>query len=214
MDGNGRWAVSRGLKRSAGHREGVKALKRVLTACAAHNVPVVSVYAFSTENWKRPKEEIDAIFLLIKELNDDYLAKDDLNYAVNFFGDLAALPSFVRSSVDDVKKKTQNKRGMTVNVMLNYGGRAEIVNSVKKLVKDGKEITEESIAANLYTGYLPEPDIIVRTAGERRLSNFMIFQGAYSELLFVDTLWPDMDDADVRRILDEYGKRTRRFGGI
>jgi undecaprenyl diphosphate synthase len=214
MDGNGRWAAKRGLKRSEGHREGVKAIKRVFAACDAIKIPVVSVFAFSTENWKRPKEEISAIFSLVTELNDEYLADERSDYYVNFFGDIDAMPQTVKKSVERVKEKTRYNKGMTVNIMLNYGGRAEIVRAAKKLADEKKEITEKSLKENLYTGYLPEPDLIVRTGGERRLSNFLTFQSAYSELYFVDTLWPDMDDTDVGRAVEYYLSRDRRFGGL
>ncbi|MDR1939292.1 MAG: di-trans,poly-cis-decaprenylcistransferase [Clostridiales bacterium] len=214
MDGNGRWATARGLKRAEGHRAGVEALKRVLEACSARRVAVVSVFAFSTENWKRPKAEIGAIFSLIGELNDQYLAKENLSFAVNFFGGIEALPESVRRSVERVRERTKGKRGMIVNVMINYGGRAEIAAAANKLAALGKPIDEEGLLRSLYTGYLPEPDIIVRTAGERRLSNFMIYQCAYSELLFLDKLWPDMNASDVDAIIAEYNGRDRRFGNI
>jgi undecaprenyl diphosphate synthase len=211
MDGNGRWAVRRGLPRSEGHREGVKALKRVLEALDGR-VPVVSFYAFSTENWRRPPEEIKAIFSLVEELSGEYLSKERFNYALNFFGDISALPLSVARSVEKAREKTKNNRGMTVNIMLNYGGRDEIVRAAKKLAESKKEFTEKNLSALLYTGYLPDPDLIVRTAGERRLSNFMTFQSVYSELLFLEKLWPDMDGSDIEGIIAEYDKRKRTFG--
>ncbi|MDR3292856.1 MAG: di-trans,poly-cis-decaprenylcistransferase [Clostridiales bacterium] len=214
MDGNGRWAERRGLSRTEGHRAGVEALKRVLTACAEKRVAVVSVYAFSTENWKRPPEEVNGIFKLIAELNDDYFGKEEISYRVNFFGATEELPASVKNSIKAVAEKTKKNRGMIVNILLNYGGRAEIVRAVKQLVADKKEITEESLSSRLYTGRLPDPDLIVRTAGEKRLSNFMTFQSAYSELLFWEKYWPDMTAEDVESILAEYGKRKRRFGGL
>ncbi|MDR2091147.1 MAG: di-trans,poly-cis-decaprenylcistransferase [Clostridiales bacterium] len=210
MDGNGRWAARRGLPRPDGHREGIEALKRVLKALDGR-VPVASFYAFSTENWRRPQKEIKAIFALVEELNEKYLSAET-DYAVNFFGDIDALPASVRRSVETAREKTKNNRGMLVNIMLNYGGRGEIVRAAKRLAESKAEFTEENLSAMLYTGYLPDPDLIVRTGGEKRLSNFMTFQSVYSELLFSDRLWPDMDGDDVDKIIKEYGTRKRTFG--
>ena len=214
MDGNGRWAAARGLKRVSGHREGVRALKRVLKACETRGIPIVSVYAFSTENWKRPKEEVDGIFSVARELNDEYFAGSNLSYRVNFLGETAKLPLALKKSIKNIEEKTGNNQGMTVNVMLNYGGRAEIVRAAARLAEEGAEITEEGVSKRLYTCGLPDPDLIVRTGGEKRLSNFMVYQSAYSELLFIDKLWPDMEDRDIEDIIKEYGRRDRRFGGI
>jgi undecaprenyl diphosphate synthase len=211
MDGNGRWAVKRGLPRSEGHREGVNALKRVLEALDGR-IPVASFYAFSTENWRRPPDEIKAIFSLVEELSGEYLSKEGFGYALNFFGDISALPPSVRRSVEKAREKTKNNKGTIVNIMLNYGGRGEIVRAAKKLADTKKEFTEKNLSALLYTGYLPDPDLIVRTAGEKRLSNFMPFQSVYSELLFLEKLWPDMDGSDVEGIIAEYNKRKRTFG--
>ncbi|MDR2046328.1 MAG: di-trans,poly-cis-decaprenylcistransferase [Clostridiales bacterium] len=211
MDGNGRWATARGLPRSDGHREGVRVLRRIIEALGARNIPIASFYAFSTENWKRSPAEVKSIFGLVEELSDGYLSRDT-DYVVNFFGDIDALPQAVKKSVAEAREKTKNNRGMIVNIMLNYGGKDEIVRAAQKLALSGGEFNEKNLAANLYTGYLPDPDMIVRTAGEKRLSNFMTFQSAYSELLFLDKYWPDVTDKDIDAAISEYRRRRRTFG--
>lgn len=215
MDGNGRWAKKRLLPRKLGHREGVKAMKGVIKACSDLGVEAVSFYAFSTENWSRPKDEIDALFNLVKKFAEEEMrdyVKD--NYVVRFMGDLTRLPSDVRDALKRITDSVGGNDGMTVNIGLNYGGRAEIAHAAAELIKAGEEPTEENIAKHLYTAGLPDPEIIVRSSGEERLSNFMLYQAAYSELIFIDELWPDFDERTVNKIIDEYNRRERRFGKV
>jgi len=216
MDGNGRWAKRRLLPRKIGHREGVKALERVINACEKRGIKEVSFYAFSTENWSRPQEEIDALFDMVRKFADNELKSYvERNMTVRFMGDVTKLP---KDTLDALNKSTsavrQNGEGMVVNIGLNYGGRDEIVTAVKALVDSGEEITKENIESRLYTKGMSDPDVIVRSSGEKRLSNFMLWQSAYSELIFIDDLWPDFNAATVDSIIDEYAKRTRRFGGL
>lgn len=216
MDGNGRWAKRRLLPRKIGHREGVKALERVINACEKRGIKEVSFYAFSTENWSRPQEEIDALFDMVRKFADNELKSYvERNMTVRFMGDITKLP---KDTLDALNKITstvrQNGEGMVVNIGLNYGGRDEIVTAVKALVDSGEEITKENIESRLYTKGMSDPDVIVRSSGEKRLSNFMLWQSAYSELIFIDDLWPDFNAATVDSIIDEYAKRTRRFGGL
>ena len=216
MDGNGRWAKKRLLPRKVGHREGVKALERVINACEKRGIKEVSFYAFSTENWSRPQEEIDALFDMVRKFADNELKSYvERNMTVRFMGDVTKLP---KDTLDALNKITsavrQNGEGMVVNIGLNYGGRDEIVPAVKALVDSGEEITKENIESRLYTKGMSDPDVIVRSSGEKRLSNFMLWQSAYSELIFIDDLWPDFNAATVDSIIDEYAKRTRRFGGL
>ncbi len=216
MDGNGRWAKKRLLPRKVGHREGVKALERVINACEKRGIKEVSFYAFSTENWSRPQEEIDALFDMVRKFADNELKSYvERNMTVRFMGDVTKLP---KDTLDALNKITsavrQNGEGMVVNIGLNYGGRDEIVTAVKALVDSGEEITKENIESRLYTKGMSDPDVIVRSSGEKRLSNFMLWQSAYSELIFIDDLWPDFNAATVDSIIDEYAKRTRRFGGL
>ena len=215
MDGNGRWAKKRALPRKAGHKAGVKALQKVIEACKNKGVQMCSFYAFSTENWKRPQDEIDAIFALVEKFVAEELDKyAGEGYRVMFMGDLSVLPDSTRNAIHTIMEKSKGNEGMIVNVALNYGGRQEIVNAVNSILQSGlSHIDEQMISDCIYTAGLPDPDIIVRTSGEERLSNFMLWQSAYSELLFIDDYWPDVDSSTVDYIISEYSKRHRRFGG-
>ena len=216
MDGNGRWAKARLLPRKAGHKAGVDALERVIRACQERGVQMCTFYAFSTENWKRPQEEIDAIFKLVEQFAEKELSKYvKENFRIMYMGDLSLLPKSTQEALQKIKDSGKNNTGMLVNIALNYGGRQEIVNAVNYILQSGlSKIDEQMLSDCIYTANLPDPDIIVRTSGEQRLSNFMLWQLAYSELLFVDTLWPDMDAKDVDYIIKEYSKRNRRFGDL
>ncbi|MCI8729231.1 MAG: di-trans,poly-cis-decaprenylcistransferase [Clostridia bacterium] len=216
MDGNGRWAKKRLLPRKVGHREGVKALERVIDACEKRGIKEVSFYAFSTENWSRPQEEIDALFDMVRKFADNELKSYvERNMTVRFMGDVTKLPKDTLDALNRITSAVRkNGEGMVVNIGLNYGGRDEIVTAVKALVDSGEEITKENIESRLYTKGMSDPDVIVRSSGEKRLSNFMLWQSAYSELIFIDDLWPDFNAATVDSIIDEYAKRTRRFGGL
>jgi len=215
MDGNGRWAKARGKRREFGHAEGAKAFERVVEYCDKVNLQAVTVYAFSTENWKRPKEEVNKIMSLLEKYLDRLLSKvSDYNVTVKFIGDREPLSEKLKVKMLRAEKSTEGKR-MLLNIALNYGSRAEITAAVNKLISSGAErVTEEDISGALYTAGAPDPDLIVRTAGEERLSNFLMWQAAYSELYFTDVLWPDITDADVEKAINNYYKRTRRYGGL
>ncbi len=215
MDGNGRWAKKRALPRKAGHKAGVKALQKVIEACNKKGVQMCSFYAFSTENWKRPQDEIDAIFALVERFVAEELDKyAGVGYRVMFMGDLSVLPDSTQNAIKTIMEKSKGNDGMIVNVALNYGGRQEIVNAVNTILQSGlNKVDEQMISDCIYTAGLPDPDIIVRTSGEERLSNFMLWQSAYSELLFIDDFWPDVDESTIDYVISEYSKRHRRFGG-
>ena len=216
MDGNGRWAKKRALPRKAGHKAGVDALKKVIEECQARGVQMCSFYAFSTENWKRPQDEINAIFKLVEDFAANELKKYvDKNYRVMCMGDLSLLPQKTQDSLKEIVDSGKNNTGMIVNIAINYGGRQEIVNAINYILQSGiNKVDEQMVSDCIYTAGLPDPDIIVRTSGEERISNFMLWQLAYSEFLFIDTLWPDMDNKDIDYIINEYSKRNRRFGDI
>ena len=215
MDGNGRWATERGKPRTYGHREGVRALEKVVRACRDLQIRVCSVYAFSTENWKRPRSEIDALFDMLREnitKIDDY---DKYDIRVTVMGDLTALPSDLQASITKLVEATQSHQSYIFNIGINYGGRSEIVHAVNKILKSGcTSITQEDLQKALYTADLPDPDIIVRTGGERRLSNFMLYQSAYAEFYYTDLYWPDMNKKEVEKIIEWFSMRKRRFGAL
>ena len=216
MDGNGRWAKKRLLPRKAGHRQGVKALEKVVDACEKRGVEMVTFYAFSTENWARPQDEIDALFDMVAEFADtrlkEYVAR---GLRIMFIGDLTALPEKTRAACSRIVDAAKDNKGMIVNIALNYGGRDEILRAVKIIVDSGvKEVDLDTLSDCMYTGGLPDPDVIVRSSGEKRLSNFMLWQAAYSEFVFLDELWPDFDEKTVDAVLLEYSKRDRRYGSV
>ncbi len=225
MDGNGRWAKNRGLERSAGHREGAKTFRRIGEYCADVGIKYMTFYAFSTENWNRPKSEVLALMKLFKEyLNegDERIAENDIRQMrLNFIGEREGLPKDLLKLIEKAERESAKYDKVTVNIALNYGGRAEITHAVKEIakkVKNGEmsiaDISEKTISDNIYTASQPDPDIIVRPSGEYRLSNFMTWQSAYSEFWYSDILWPDFTEDDVNRILEDYQKRNRRFGGV
>lgn len=215
MDGNGRWATRRGLPRTFGHREGVKAMRRVVSACLEKGIEVVTFFVFSTENWKRPKEEVDYIFKLASEFSsnevDEYVAK---GIKLMTIGNLEAIPSETKEIIEKLVSKTKKCDKMIVNLAVNYGGREDILNACKKLSESDLEINQKNFRNFLYTKDLPEPDMVIRTSGEQRISNFLLYQMAYSEILFMKQYWPDFNSKSVDYILNEYQKRTRRFGGL
>ena len=215
MDGNGRWAKKRGMPREYGHTVGVKKFERVVRYCGDIGIRAVTVYAFSTENWKRPQHEVQAIMGLFNAYLDRAQKMADENQTqVVFLGDKAIFPQNVRERMELVEKNTAHYP-RTLNVAVNYGSRDEIVHAVNTLIAQGKtEITEDDITANLYTAHCPPPDLIVRTGSEQRLSNFLLWQAAYAEFYFCDTLWPDMDDAAVDAAVEAFYARKRRFGGV
>ena len=218
MDGNGRWADSHGLIRSEGHRQGTKNLREVVKAFADEGVTFVTLYAFSKENWQRPHNEVQNLFDLLVESvaqNLEGLRQDGV--CIQHLGDKNNLPYEVREAIGHSEKITQGNYHVTLSVAFNYGGRAEIIEAVKKIVKDSiafSDITERVIEDRLYTSAIPDPDLIIRTAGEKRLSNFLIWQSAYSEYYFTDVLWPDFGKADVQKAIREYKNRKRKFGAL
>jgi undecaprenyl diphosphate synthase len=217
MDGNGRWARGRNRPASFGHRAGVRAIKRVLDACEKLGVKTLSIYAFSTENWSRPRTEVRALMRLFHETmlrEIDEMHRRGVR--IVFSGRPEDLSARMRDRIDEAVARTAGNKNGVLNVCLNYGGRAEIVDAVKRLVADGLEpgqVDETAIASRLYNPDLPDPDLIIRTAGERRVSNFLLWQSAYSEMLVTETLWPDFDEEDLKAALADYASRVRRFGG-
>ncbi|QQS40589.1 MAG: isoprenyl transferase [Acidobacteriota bacterium] len=222
MDGNGRWAKLRGEPRINGHREGAESVRAILDTCGRLGIEVVTLYAFSTENWKRPADEVDALMQMLKY----YVGKELENVHRNNFrfrpiGDIEGLAADVREAVCNAQERTSENTGTIINVALNYGGRAEIVEAAKKafagLAAEGKapeELTEEDIEANLYTRGLPEVDLLVRTSGEMRVSNFLLWQIAYAEIYVTETLFPDFRRSEIFKAIIEYQQRNRRFGGV
>jgi undecaprenyl diphosphate synthase len=216
MDGNGRWAQQRSLPRHRGHREGANNLRTVVERFTAHGVPMLTVFAFSTENWGRPRTEVEAILRLGSEFIDRHLEElDQQGVRLQHIGELERLPRALQSRVRRAVTLTQDNDRIALNVAFNYGGRADIVSAVRALVAAGatpEQITEDAISARLATADLPEPDLLIRTGGERRLSNFLVWQSAYTEYHFSSALWPDFGAADIDAALLEYSQRRRRFG--
>ena len=214
MDGNGRWAKARGMERPEGHKEGVKVFERIANTCFDFGLEAVTFYAFSTENWKRPPAEIKTIMGLLGMYLDkcgDRLVKNEVRFRV--IGDKGGLDASLRKKIEKLENESKHFK-RTLNVAINYGGRDEIIYACKKLVDEGREITKENMSLALYTEDCIEPDMIVRTAGERRLSNFLLWQSSYSELYFTDTLWPDFSDEDLIIAIKDFYNRRRRFGGL
>ena len=217
MDGNGRWARRRGRPASFGHRAGVRAIKRVLQACEDFGVHALSIYAFSTENWTRPRAEVRALMRLFHEtMQREIEEMDRRGVRILFSGRREDLSPVMSRRIDEAMDRTRHNTNGVLNVCLNYGGRAEIVDAVRTLVGDGvtpQEIDEAAIASHMYQPELPDPDLIIRTAGEHRVSNFLLWQGAYAEMYVTETLWPDFDAEHLKVALDDYAARIRRFGG-
>jgi len=218
MDGNGRWADSHGLIRSEGHRQGTKNLREVVKAFADEGVSFVTLYAFSKENWQRPRNEVQNLFdLLVESVAQNLEGLHQDGVCILHLGDKNNLPYEVREAIGHSEKITKGNYHVTLSLAFNYGGRAEIIEAVKKIVKDSiafSDITERVIEDRLYTSAIPDPDLIIRTAGEKRLSNFLIWQSAYSEYYFTDVLWPDFGKADVQKAIREYKSRKRKFGAL
>lgn len=222
MDGNGRWAKLRGLPRSAGHKIGANVFRNIVSYCNKIGVKYLTVYAFSTENWKRPKEEVQALMKLFR----DYLMETETYLAqkiqVRFIGDLSALDEDIQQLIRECEEACQNFEGMHLNVALNYGGRDEILHAVRSVLRDVREgkLSEEDLDERVFSDYLytagqPDVDLIIRPSGEYRLSNFLIWQSAYAECVFMDqVLWPDFNEKQMDKALEEYAKRNRRFGGV
>ncbi len=225
MDGNGRWAQQRGLPRYKGHIEGAKTFRKIGEFAGNLGIECLTFYAFSTENWKRPPEEVAAIMDLfreyLRELDERKAENEEKGIKVNFIGDRTGIPKDILKMMGYSERITRKKDHVILNIAINYGGRQEILHSVQEIAKEvekGKlkssEITEEMISEHLYTGGLPDPDLIIRPSGEYRLSNFLLWQSAYSEFWYSDILWPDFTEEDFTAALREFEKRNRRFGGV
>lgn len=222
MDGNGRWAKKRGMPRLVGHNAGTEAIKRIVKESKRLGVAYITFYAFSTENWKRPLEEVNGLMsILVKFIKSEIDEIHENNVKVHILGDIDKLPDYAREQVDYALALTQFNDGLHFNIALNYGGRDEIITAVKHIVNDvqmdrlsPEEINETLFSNYLYTKGMPDPDLMIRTSGEVRLSNFLLWQLAYSEMDFVDVYWPDFDENQYRNAILEYQKRSRRFGAI
>ena len=218
MDGNGRWAKKRFMPRPVGHRAGMEALHNIVREAHCLGLEALTVYAFSTENWQRPAQEVNALFGLLTEYVEREIAELDANgVRIITLGDLEPFPEKVKASIMGAAERTKNNTGLKFCISLNYGSRAEIVRAVRLIVKEGAEpesIDEAMISKHLYTAELPELDLIIRTAGEQRLSNFLLWQAAYAEFVFTDVLWPDFTPEELRACIKQFMKRTRRFGKV
>jgi undecaprenyl diphosphate synthase len=218
MDGNGRWAKDRGLSRHAGHRAGTENIRRIIQAFGERGVEVLTLYAFSTENWTRPRREVSALMRLIPRVIDREVKELHRNGArLVHIGSLEPLDEGLRKKVLDAIELTKDNTRMTVALAFNYGGRAEIVDAVRRIVADGvpaERVDEALLSSYLDTAGLPDPDLVIRTAGEVRLSNFLLWQSAYAEFYATSTFWPDFDETEIDRALDAYARRERRFGGV
>ncbi len=215
MDGNGRWAERRGMPRRFGHRYGAEAFRRVVRYCGDIGIKYVTVYAFSTENWSRPEKEVQSIMkLLDKYLDECAKSVDEYDIRMKFIGDITKLAPELAEKAEKLEEISKDNK-LTLCLAINYGGKDEIVNACNKLIASGKSnITADDIASELYTAEIPDPDLIVRTAGEMRLSNFLMWQSAYSEFYFTDTLWPDMTPGDIDQAVEAFYNRQRRYGKV
>ncbi len=225
MDGNGRWAKNKGMKRTEGHKVGAKVFEDICEYCAQIGIKYVTFYAFSTENWKRSKLEVTAIMNLFRgyldRMQERVLENEKAGYRIRFLGARDGMPKDIVSRMDDVEKRSADKDRININIAVNYGSRDEIVRGIKSIVRDvqsGKldidEIDENLVSSHLYTAGMPDPDLIIRPSGEFRLSNYLMWQAAYSEIYIDDVLWPDYTSEDLDRAIEEYSKRNRRFGGV
>lgn len=222
MDGNGRWAKKRGLPRIAGHREGMNTVKKIVKAATRYNIKVLTLYAFSTENWKRPKSEVEFLLKLPKDFMQVYLPEMiENNVRIETIGEFDSLPAHTRDAIQNGIEQTKNNDGLLLNFALNYGSRNEIMRAVKAIAEDAcehniplDELSESMFSEYLYTKSTPDPDLVIRTSGEKRLSNFLLWQAAYAELWFTEKLWPDFSEETFTQALLEYQQRKRRYGGI
>lgn len=227
MDGNGRWAKSKNRPRLFGHNAGMQAMKQIVITASNLGIKYLTVYAFSTENWKRSTEEVSGIFkLIIKYVDSELKELIKNNVRINILGDYNMLPGDSVRAIDELLDKTRDNDGLVFNIALNYGGRDEIVKAINEIIIDRKaladegisvDVTEDEVSNHLYTGVLhkniPDPDLIIRTSGEERLSNFLIWQAVYSEMMFTDTLWPDYSPEEFTAMIEKFSHRKRRFGG-
>lgn len=217
MDGNGRWAKKRSLPRSAGHVAGAKTFKNIARYCNKIGLKYLTVYAFSTENWKRPAEEVNGIMNLLRDYLKDAENFKDENIKVKFIGNLDPLDDDIKELIRKDEDGSKDATGLNLNIAVNYGGRDEIARAVKDIINCGiaaEDITEQTVSEHLYTAGMPDPDFIIRPSGEYRLSNYLIWQSAYAEYWFSDVLWPDFTPKHLDRAIEDFNKRNRRFGGV
>ena len=218
MDGNGRWAAERGQPRSEGHRAGTENIRRVIESFVEHGIKYLTVFAFSTENWSRPENEVNTLLELLGEaIREETLQLHERGVRIRHLGRLDRLAPVLRDAIRSSVELTRDNSLLTLNVAFDYGGRAEILDAVKGVVADGlkvEDVSEDVFRRYLYSGDMPDPDLIIRTAGEMRLSNFLLWQAAYAEYYVTDKLWPDFDEDEIVRALDAYGQRQRRFGRV
>lgn len=217
MDGNGRWAKKRSLPRSAGHVAGAKTFKNIARYCNKIGLKYLTVYAFSTENWKRPAEEVNGIMNLLRDYLKDAENFKDENIKVKFIGNLDPLDDDIKELIRKDEDGSKDATGLSLNIAVNYGGRDEITRAVKDIINSGiaaEDITEQTVSEHLYTAGMPDPDFIIRPSGEYRLSNYLIWQSAYAEYWFSDVLWPDFTPKHLDRAIEDFNKRNRRFGGV
>lgn len=216
MDGNGRWAKKRFLPRTVGHKAGVEAVREIVRKCASLNVKYLTLYAFSTENWSRPKDEVSALMSLIvtylrselKELNKEQVV-------IKTIGDMSALPDLPRQELEKAEEKTKDNEGLVLTLAINYGFRADLLQAINKLALENvKEVDDKKLKSYMYTSFLPDIDLLIRTSGEKRLSNFMMYEASYSELYFTDVLWPDFGPDNLVEAIIDYQSRQRRYGGL
>lgn len=222
MDGNGRWAKKRGLPRSAGHTAGAQVFRKIARYCSNIGIRYLTVYAFSTENWKRPKDEVDALMRLFKDYLEEAIRdfKDD-SIILRFIGDRSAFSPELIALMDENEAESKDREGMVLNIAMNYGGRAELITAMRQMAREAADgtldpdlIDEQVVSDHLYTKGEPDPDLIIRPSGENRTSNFLLWQSAYAEYVIMDVLWPDFKEKDLDAALIEYAKRNRRFGGV
>jgi undecaprenyl diphosphate synthase len=218
MDGNGRWALKRRLPRLAGHKAGTENLRRIIKACVEFGVKYLTIYAFSTENWGRPREEVQGLMRILEDVIDKELAElDEQGVQIRHLGRLDQLDPALQEKVMDAVETTRHNSRLVLNVAFNYGGRAELVNAIQQMLRDGvdpEHVTPELVSQYLYTAGVPDPDMIIRTSGELRISNFLIWQAAYSEWYVTPTYWPDFGKEEFRKALDEFAHRDRRYGKV
>lgn len=222
MDGNGRWAKERNLPRAMGHKAGVETIREVVKECDRLGINYLTLYAFSTENWKRPSEEVNSLMhLLVEYLRNEFEELNSNNVVINHIGDISKLPKVCQDELISAYERTKNNTGVVMNLALNYGGRAEIITAIKNIIDDAKngkinskDIDEQIISKYLFTANMPDPDLIIRPSGEQRISNFLLWQCAYSEFWYSNINWPDFKPEHLHRAIYDYQNRDRRFGGI
>ena len=215
MDGNGRWAKKRGMIRTEGHKKGVETLEKILKYSDKLGIKYLSVYAFSTENWNRPRLEVETILMLFnKFLKNKFNDFMEQNVRLVISGNRERLSKSLNETIDEITNKLKNNTGIVLNICFNYGGRLDILESVKKTIENGEDITEDNISKNLYNSFIPNPDLLIRTGGEFRISNYMLWQIAYSEIYVSDLLWPDFDEKELDKSINSFCNRDRRYGNV